>query len=147
VIRRASRPIRGQALVECAIALNVLLLLTLCVLDAGRAIWEYNTVAYLARDGARYGTIPSYSSTDIQNHVRSGCTTMLSNPCPVAPTFAVSVTRGTCGSTVAPVIVTVTDRFQPVTPLLAHLWGSGPLPLTATSQMFVQPGPPGGCAS
>ena len=45
------------------------------------------------------------------------------------------------------VIVTVTDRFQPVTPLLANLWGSGPLPLTATSQMYVQPGPAGGCAS
>jgi Flp pilus assembly protein TadG len=147
VIRRLFAARRGQALVECAIALNVFLLLTLGVLDAGRAIWEYNTVAYLARDGARYGTIPSRSSTDIQTYVRGRCASMLSNPCPAAPNFSVGVTRGTCGSTAAPVIVTVTDRFQPVTPIIANLWGSGPLSLTATSQMYVQPGPPGGCAS
>jgi Flp pilus assembly protein TadG len=147
VIRRLLAARRGQALVECAITLNVLLLLTLGVLDAGRAIWQYNTVAFLARDGARYGTIPSRSTTDIQTYVRTRCASMLSNPCPSAPDFTVSVTRGTCGSTTAPVIVTVTDRFHAVTPIIANLWGSGPLSLTATSQMYVEPGPPGGCAA
>jgi hypothetical protein len=129
-------------MVECAITLTVLLMLTVAVLDAGRAIWEFNTVSYLARDGARYGTV--HTSADTQAYVRSRCGSMLSNPCPAAPNFTVSVTSATCGTTPTPVIVTVSDRFQAVTPLLANLWGSGPLSLTSTSQMYVAPG---GCGS
>jgi hypothetical protein len=129
-------------MVECAIALTAFLLLTIAVLDAGRAIWEFNTVSYLARDGARYGTV--HTSVQTQTYVRSRCETMLSYPCPAAPNFTVSVTPATCGTTPTPVIVTVTDRFQAVTPLLANVWGSGPLSLTSTSQMYVAPG---GCGS
>src|SRR5262249_16426152 len=115
---------------------------TIGVLDAGRAIWEYNTVAFLARDGARYGTV--HTSSDTQTYVRTRCASLLSDPCPSAPNFTVSVTPATCGATPTPPIVSVTDRFQAVTPLLANLWGSGPLALTATSRMYVAPG---GCGS
>jgi Flp pilus assembly protein TadG len=135
-------PRRGQALVEYAIALNVFLLLTVGVIDAGRAIWAYNTVAFLARDGARYGTIPNRSSTDIQNYVQSRCGSLLDGTC-VVP----KPPRGVCGDPSSPVIVTVTYPFQAVSLLIANLWGGGALNLQATSQMYVQPGPPGGCAS
>ncbi len=140
--RRRPTTLRGQTMVECAITLTVFLMLTIGVLDAGRAIWEYNTVAFLARDGARYGTV--HTSSDTQAYVRTRCASLLSNPCPSAPNFAVSVTSAVCGTSPTPVIVTVTDRFQAVTPLLANLWGSGPLALTATSQMYVAPA---GCGS
>jgi len=129
-------------MVEYAIALNVFLLLTLGVIDAGRAIWTYNTVAFLARDGARYGTIPSHSSTDIQNHVTSRCGSLLDGACVVPPP-----TRGACGNPSSPVIVTVKYPFQAVTPLVDNLWGGGGVTLQATSQMYVEQAPAGGCAS
>jgi Flp pilus assembly protein TadG len=146
-MRRFLRPSRGQALIEYALALNVLLLLTIGVIDAGRAVWEYNTVAFLARDAARYGTIPTRSSADIKDYARNRCASMVSNPCPAAPTFDVSVTRGTCGSTTDPLSVTVTKQFYPATPLISKLWGKGPLTLQARTQMYVEPGPTGGCAT
>jgi Flp pilus assembly protein TadG len=146
VIRRLLRPRRGQALIEYAIALPVFLLLIVGVIDAGRAVWEYNTVAYLARDAARYGTIPTRSSADIKNYARNRCASMLGNTC-ATPAFDVSVTRGTCGSTTDPLIVTVSQQFHPVTPMITKLWGSGPLTLQARMQMYVEPGPTGGCAT
>jgi Flp pilus assembly protein TadG len=144
VIRRSLVAQPGQALVEYAIVLPVFLLLTLCVVDFSRAIWAYNTVAYLARDGARFGTIPSRSTAAIQTYVGTRCASMLNDPCPAPPAVTFSVTRGTCGDPAASVVVTVRDRFQPIT---ASLWGGGPVDLEATSQMFVEQGPPGGCAA
>src|SRR5262249_34841614 len=113
--RRRPTTLRGQTMVESAITLTVLLMLTIGVLDAGRAIWEYNTVAFLARDGARFGTV--HTSSQTQSYVHDRCDSLLSDPCPSAPNFTVSVTPATCGSSPTPVIVTVTDRFQAVTPL------------------------------
>jgi Flp pilus assembly protein TadG len=141
VIRPFSRQ-RGQAVIEYAIAASVFLLLTVGVIDAGRAIWAYNTVAYLARDGARFGTIPSHSSIDIQNYVTSRCGTLLDGTCIVpAPT------RGVCGIPSSPVIVIVKYPFHAVSPLIANLWGGGSLTLQAASQMYVEQAPAGGCAS
>jgi Flp pilus assembly protein TadG len=147
VIRRLVRPRRGQALVESAISLMVVLMLTVGVVDFARAVWASNTVAYIAREAARYGTIPSRSSTDIQNFVRTQCATVLHTPCPPSPTFTVTVTRGTCGSNTSPVIVTVTYQFEAASLMIANLWGGGTLPLQARSQMYVEQGPAGGCAA
>ena len=43
----------GQALVEFALVVPVLILLLFGILDFGRAIYAYNTIADAARDGAR----------------------------------------------------------------------------------------------
>ena len=48
---------RGQALVEFALILPVLLLLIFGVVDAGRLIFTYNTVSNAARDGARVAIV------------------------------------------------------------------------------------------
>ena len=149
---RGSRA-HGQSMVEFAFTLLVFLLLTAGVVDLARVAWAYNTVAFLSRDAARYGAIPSHSTVDIQTYAQTRCLNMLSGTCsvssPVPPptpasnTAAIAVTRGTCGSTSSPVIVTV--RYE-ATVLLATLWGGlSTLPLQATSQMFVESAPPGGC--
>lgn len=152
MIRSLVRPIPGQAAIEFAIVLLLILLLTVCVIDAGRAMLEYNTVAFLARDAARYGTIPTRSSSDIETYARHRCSSMQSNPCPDAPMFDVSVpSRGTCGSTTDPLIVTVSMQFHPVIPTIEKFWilvrPLGPLTLQASTQMYVEQAPPGGCAT
>lgn len=47
----------GQSLVEFAIMLPLLLLIITGVFDAGRAVWQENTLAYAAREGTRYAIV------------------------------------------------------------------------------------------
>ena len=142
-------------MVEYALVLPVFFMLTIGVVDFSRAILAYNTVSFLARDGARYGVVATHGTTAIDTYVSNRCTTMLSNACYTPPlpsplpanAASISVTRGSCGSTSSPVIVTVTYRFQPTSLMIANLWGGGSLPLVATSQMYVESATTGGCAS
>lgn len=48
---------KGVALVEFALILPFLLLLSVIAIDFGRAIWEYNTLTKSVRDAARYLSI------------------------------------------------------------------------------------------
>jgi Flp pilus assembly protein TadG len=48
---------RGQALVETALVLPLLLLLIVGLFDVGRAIWLSNTLATAVREGTRYGVV------------------------------------------------------------------------------------------
>ncbi|MCX7825359.1 MAG: pilus assembly protein [Verrucomicrobiae bacterium] len=54
---------RGQALVEFAIGLTVLLLLVFGVVDLGRAVFAYNSIAHCAREGTRYAIVHGSQST------------------------------------------------------------------------------------
>jgi hypothetical protein len=47
----------GQTVVEFALILTILLILTGGLLDVGRAFYQYNSVANAARFGARYGSV------------------------------------------------------------------------------------------
>lgn len=124
----------GQSLVEYAIGLNVLLLLTIGVVDLGRAVWTANTLAHLAREGARYAVTPSRTTSEVQAYV------VARSPLPGFGQSNVAVTRGTCGVASAPAVVTVSDPFDALTPLVSNLWGGGPLMLRASSQMYVERG-------
>jgi Flp pilus assembly protein TadG len=48
---------RGQALVETAFVLPLLLILIVGLFDVGRAIWLSNTLATAVREGSRYGVV------------------------------------------------------------------------------------------
>ena len=47
----------GQALVETALVLPILVLLLVGLFDVGRAIWLSNTLATAVREGSRYGVV------------------------------------------------------------------------------------------
>jgi hypothetical protein len=47
----------GQDIIEFAIILPLLLLLLLGIIQAGILVWNYNTVANAAREGARYAIV------------------------------------------------------------------------------------------
>ncbi len=53
----------GQALVEFALILPVLLLLIVGLMDVSRAIWQENTLAYAAREGTRYAIVHGSASS------------------------------------------------------------------------------------
>jgi len=48
---------RGQSLVEMALLLPVLLLLSVVTLDMGRGVYYYSVIYNAAREGARYGIV------------------------------------------------------------------------------------------
>lgn len=56
-MRRARADTSGQALVETALVLPLLLLLIVGLFDVGRAIWLSNTLASAVREGTRYGIV------------------------------------------------------------------------------------------
>jgi len=84
----SARDSRGQALVETALVLPLLLLLIVGLFDVGRAVWLSNTLATAVREGSRYGVVhgalsgsptgpgsatysPPDTDTAITAHVRS----------------------------------------------------------------------------
>jgi Flp pilus assembly protein TadG len=56
----------GVALVEFALVLPLLLLLSVFAIEFGRAIWEYNTVTKSVRDAARYLSIQTPGTKVLQ---------------------------------------------------------------------------------
>ena len=48
---------RGQALVELALVLPLILLVSVGLIDATRAVWQYNELALAAREGTRYAIV------------------------------------------------------------------------------------------
>ena len=55
---------RGQALVETSLALIVLFIMIFGAIDAGRAVWNYNTLAQATREGTRYAIVHGANATD-----------------------------------------------------------------------------------
>lgn len=64
---------RGQAMVELALILPVLLMLVLGIIEFGRISFSYLVITELAREGARYGVV-GHTDTEIGNHIISHAT-------------------------------------------------------------------------
>jgi Flp pilus assembly protein TadG len=125
---------RGQNTVEFAVIVGILMVLTMGIVDFSHAIWDFNTIAYLAREGARYGVAPARTPAQIQSYVLTRATL------PGLATSNVTVTdRGTCGDVSDPIIVTLTYAYTPASPMLAVLVGST-VNLQASANMYVEQG-------
>jgi hypothetical protein len=57
----------GQSLVEMALLLPVLLLLSVVTIDMGRGVYYYSAIYNAAREGARYGIIDPNDISGIKN--------------------------------------------------------------------------------
>ena len=67
---RPARSQRGTALVEFALVLPMLLVLTFCVVDISRAFWAKNTATQAAREGVRYMVVHTLAdSADVRSRV------------------------------------------------------------------------------
>jgi hypothetical protein len=54
----------GQALIEFALVLPLLLLIITGLFDLARATWQENTLAYAAREGTRFAIVHGSASVD-----------------------------------------------------------------------------------
>jgi hypothetical protein len=154
VSRTGFSPGRGQALVEFALVLPLLLLLIFGIVDAGRLIYTYNTVSNSARNAARVAVVnQSTSGTDtcdttaatawpVGCAIQSGISLGIL-PADVVVTYRDSADAGDCTTppTLPPLIgclavVEVTGTFRPLTPIIGQL--IGPIALTSTSKVPVE---------
>lgn len=140
---------RGVSLPETAIVMAVLLALMFGIMDFGRALYTYSTVAQLARQGARWAVVrgsnctvyasacPAQSgSTDIEPYIRSisaggmdanSIHASLSWPPPCSST---SETANQAGCTAS---VTVSYRFNFLLPWMP----SSSINMSSTSAMVI----------
>ncbi len=51
---------KGQALVEFALIISVLLMMMFLIIESGRILWAWNTVQHASREGARYAITGQY---------------------------------------------------------------------------------------
>lgn len=139
--------IRGQGLVEFALALPLLLLVILGIVDFGRLFLMYSAVSNAAREGVRYGAvsgvgadIPYLDCAGIRDAAKrtaaSGLVTL--NDADITSQYDRGQTSdviGQCGSVTASqiqlghrLVVTVNTTFRPLTPIVGNL--IPPIPVT-----------------
>jgi Flp pilus assembly protein TadG len=128
---------RAQALVEFALVALVFFIMIFALVDLGRAVWNYNTISFLARDAARQAEVSSTINL-------SRCNAMLTPACSVSSSLpaanAAIINVTVCGG--ASRTATVTYGFVPASAAIAQLWGGNgaTIYLTSTSQVYVTPG-------
>ncbi len=123
--------IRGQAMLEFALALPVFLLSMLIILDFGRAVWHYNSISSAVREGARYAIVRSHTDAQIRAHVKWAArgVDLSDSDIVIGPPVSRTPRR--------PVTVAISYSFRPITPLISRLAGDS-LTLTASSRMLVE---------
>ena len=98
-ISRSHRNQRSQALAEFALIAPVLLLVVFGIVDLGRAVFYYNTLAHAAREGAREAesaSTPLPANADVLATVQGQATgvSVAVNPCPNGPLTATNPPAG-----------------------------------------------------
>ncbi len=121
---------RGAELVEFALISIVFFMLVFGVMEFGRAIWIYGTVAHVAREGTRFAIVRGSDSgrtatpADVEAYVQGRAAGM---------TGLTVTTTWDDPSKDPGTVVQVQRDFDPALPLVSL----GPLTLSATSRMVI----------
>ncbi|MFQ5912356.1 MAG: TadE/TadG family type IV pilus assembly protein [Nitrospinota bacterium] len=125
----AARATRGQALVEFALTLPLLLLLLLGVVEFARAYFTYHLITNATREGARIGIITGKSGTDVNNAVQNR---LSSGGLTATPTITVTGVDGASAGDLT--TVAVSYPFQSLSGSFIPGW-SGMITLSQTTVM------------
>ena len=111
---RKFHTVRGVALVEFALVLPLLLLLSFITTEFGRALYEYNTVVKSVRNTARFLSVqtPGTLTTEARNMVVYGNAAGIGQPLALGLTLARVPTPTWQTVGVDPVMQTVTVRVS-----------------------------------
>ena len=131
----------GQAIIELAVTLPLLLVVVMGIFDFGLMFQRYEVVTNAAREGARVGVLPNYSTDDakaraLQYLTSGGLTAGATIDATVAP-----ATFGSPAKTVNQVTVTVqyVHNYVFIGPILNLFGGSlGTVTLQSVSTMRVE---------
>lgn len=121
---------RGQAMVEMALAIPVLVLLLAGILDMGRVLHDLLTITYAAREGARTAAVGE-DNTKIYAAIVNAA------PSIDPATMSIDINPAADRKPNNPVTITITHDVIIVTPLISTLVAN-PFPLTATAVMRME---------
>jgi len=144
---------RGNAMIEFAFVLPLLLVIFAGIVDFGFLFQRYEVITNAAREGARIAVLPGYSSSDVQARVRQ----YISEGLGMSLADATAATSGSNGSitvgdpspalvvngrTIPATTVTVSYRHNylilgPILGLIGGSWGAN-TNITATSTMRIE---------
>lgn len=136
---------QGTALLETALILPLLLLVSVGIFEFGRAFQTWQILTNAAREGARLAVMPGPVAGAVDTRVRSYLTSGMLDPTAIANATVIVDPAATVaiggGATATASLVTVTYPFefmvlQPVASLLvAGSTAGAPIALTATATM------------
>ncbi|HWR55949.1 MAG: TadE/TadG family type IV pilus assembly protein [Bacillota bacterium] len=129
-IRSLVKNRRGQAMVEMALALPVLILLLLATMEFGRVLHGLLVVTQAAREGARSMAVNEGSATAI-SRIQAAAPSLD----PAQMTITINPLTPARGQ---PVTVTVVHPVQIITPLISEIFPENPFPVTGTAVMRVE---------
>lgn len=120
---------KAQGSVEFALVASVLFLFFFVILDGGRLIYSYQTVAEAAREGAHQAEIVESTDANIRDAItgHSGLLGDLGATATISPTPSRTAKSN--------VTVTVTYQWRPVTPMLNQF---GPINFTASTVVVAE---------
>ena len=127
--------IRGQALVEFALAIPLVILIFTVLMDLGRVVFYYSSLTNGVREGTRYAIVhPTDTLADLTAIRNVVISTSSLNPANLVVTAAVT------GTDNDHITVNGTFTFRPVTPGLSLLLQpTGQITLRAQSTMEISP--------
>jgi Flp pilus assembly protein TadG len=130
---------RGAALLETAITLPIILLVSVAIFEFGRAYQTWQVLTNAAREGARVAVLPDYTDTDVTTTVRNY---LNGGRLPNAATAGINVVRNVPFGTTTASRVTVNYPFQfmvlgPVARLVRRTSTAG-APLTMSSSALMR---------
>ena len=118
---------RGTALIETAVTLPLVLLVSVGIFEFGRAYQVFQVCTNAAREGARLSVLPGTTDTDVKNRVaaylKAGQVTQTPNPSWVTidHTKTVSIGAGTAPATQVTINYPYTFIvLNPVAKLVSH---------------------------
>ena len=162
---KTNQKTRGQSLVEMALVLPILLLLVLTFIDLARGVYYYSTLGNAVREGTRYASVRKLDTQAARDEVES---VVMGYSIRVAPdvVYVCPFDGASCDSNsfyqqiftdpdkknicvenpdtaeeeIVCVLVIGEYEFDPVTPFLARILGSGnTITLTSESSMLLAP--------
>jgi Flp pilus assembly protein TadG len=130
---------RGAALLETAITLPIILLVSVAIFEFGRAYQTWQVLTNAAREGARIAVLPDYTDTDVTTTVRNY---LNGGRLPNAAAAGINVVRNVPFGTTTASRVTVNYPFQfmvlgPVARLVQRTSTAG-APLTMSSSALMR---------
>lgn len=130
-------PERGQALVEFALVIPLVILILLGIFDFGRAIYAYNTVSNAAREAARVAIVnPDVAA--VQAEASSQAVALGISPASITVEFWQADLGAPCNPPEFGCVaeVTVPYQWQAITPVIGNI--IGPIQISSTSRVPIE---------
>lgn len=123
----------GQAVVELAITLPILIMILCGIIDFGWLFMNQNSIDYCSREGARYAIVHSSSKTEIEEHIRTIAPENIANTVDIDITFS-----NTTNPRLGDVVVEISDDIAVLTPIAGVFVQGQTMNLSSSCTMKVE---------